>query len=204
MFATQYNLMFVDDICFLSRIVSSINKVAPKVRKVLQLFRLRQINNGVFIKLNKATINMLRIAEPYITWGYPNLKSVRELIYKRGFVKVCAFALQQQPKLSLFIYCFVFSFNKKKKQQHKGQRIPITDNFCIERKLKKNNVQCVEDMVHEIFTVGPNFKYVSNFLWPFKLNTPTGGWRKKNNHYVEGGDFGNREDKINNLLRKMI
>lgn len=68
--------------------VHSINKVAPKVRKVLQLFRLRQINNGVFIKLNKATINMLRIAEPYITWGYPNLKSVRELIYKRGFVKV--------------------------------------------------------------------------------------------------------------------
>jgi hypothetical protein len=31
------------------------------VKKVLQLFRLRQINNRVFIKLNKATINMLRI-----------------------------------------------------------------------------------------------------------------------------------------------
>jgi hypothetical protein len=31
----------------------SINQVAPKVRKVLQLFRLKQINNGVFIKLNK-------------------------------------------------------------------------------------------------------------------------------------------------------
>ena len=26
--------------------------------------------------------------EPYITWGTPNLKSVRELVYKRGFVKV--------------------------------------------------------------------------------------------------------------------
>ena len=36
-------------------------QVAPKVRKVLQLFRLRQINNGVFIKLNQATVNMLRI-----------------------------------------------------------------------------------------------------------------------------------------------
>ena len=35
-------------------------------------------------------------------------------------------------------------------------------------------------------TVGPNFKYASNFLWPFKLNTPTGGWRKKVNHFVEG------------------
>ena len=37
------------------------SQVSPKVKKVLQLFRLRQINNGVFIKLNKATINMLRI-----------------------------------------------------------------------------------------------------------------------------------------------
>jgi len=68
--------------------IRGINQVAPKVKKVLQLFRLRQINNGVFIKLNQATINMLRICEPYITWGPVNLKSVRDLIYKRGFVKV--------------------------------------------------------------------------------------------------------------------
>lgn len=47
----------------------SINGVSPKVRKVLQLLRLRQIFNGVFVKLNKASINMLRIAEPYIAWG---------------------------------------------------------------------------------------------------------------------------------------
>lgn len=154
--------------------IFSINQVAPKVRKVLQLFRLKQINNGVFVKLNKATINMLRICEPYITWGYPNLKSVRELIYKRGFAKI------------------------------KGQRIPITSNKIIEEKLGQSGIICTEDLVHEIFTVGNKFKYASNFLWPFKLNTPTGGWRKKTNHYVEGGDFGNREDKVNELLRRMV
>ena len=33
--------------------VLSINQIPPKVRKVLQLFRLRQINNGIFLKLNK-------------------------------------------------------------------------------------------------------------------------------------------------------
>lgn len=37
-----------------------------------------------------------------------------------------------------------------------------------------------------------------------QLNTPTGGWRKKTTHYVEGGDFGNREDALNKLLRKMV
>ncbi|KAL1404151.1 hypothetical protein pipiens_019043 [Culex pipiens pipiens] len=36
-----------------------------KVRKLLQLFRLRQINNATFIKLNKTTKNKLRIADPY-------------------------------------------------------------------------------------------------------------------------------------------
>jgi len=154
--------------------IRGINQVAPKVKKVLQLFRLRQINNGVFVKLNKATLNMLRICEPYITWGSPNLKSVRELIYKRGHVKI------------------------------DGNRKPITSNDMIEQSLGKFGIICVEDIIHEIFTVGPNFKYASNFLWPFKLNTPTGGWRKKVNHFVEGGDFGCREDKINELLKKMI
>merc|ERR1712066_733517 len=137
--------------------IRGINQVAPKVRKVLQLFRLRQINNGVFIKLNKATINMLRICEPYITWGTPNLKSVRELVYKRGFVKIA------------------------------GNRTPITSNDLIEGSLGKFGIICVEDLIHEILSVGPNFKYASNFLWPFKLNTPSGGWRKKVNHFVEGG-----------------
>merc|ERR1711931_182327 len=68
--------------------IRGINQVSPKVKKVLQLLRLRQINNGVFIKMNKATTNMLRICEPYITYGCPNLKAVRDLVYKRGFVKV--------------------------------------------------------------------------------------------------------------------
>merc|ERR1712055_795150 len=68
--------------------IRGVNQVSPKVKKALQLLRLRQINNGVFVKLNKSTLNMLRLVEPYISWGYPNLKTVRELIYKRGFAKV--------------------------------------------------------------------------------------------------------------------
>lgn len=67
--------------------IRGINAVDPKTRKILQLLRLRQINNGVFVKINKASVNMLRRVEPYIAYGYPNLKSVKELIYKRGFGK---------------------------------------------------------------------------------------------------------------------
>ncbi|ELW64087.1 60S ribosomal protein L7 [Tupaia chinensis] len=72
--------------------IRGINGVSPKVRKVLQLLRLRQIFNGTSVKLNKASINMLRIVlrivEPYIAWGYLNLKSVNELTYKCGYGKI--------------------------------------------------------------------------------------------------------------------
>ena len=44
----------------------------------------------------------------------------------------------------------------------------------------------------------------SNFLWPFKLSNPTGGFRtRKFKHFVEGGDLGNREEKINQLIQQM-
>ncbi|CAK8696683.1 large ribosomal subunit protein uL30-like isoform X1 [Clavelina lepadiformis] len=153
--------------------IRGINQVSPKVKKVLQLLRLRQIHNGVFIKLNKATLQMLRIAEPYIAWGYPNLKTVKDLIYKRGHGRV----------------------NKR--------RIAITDNNIIEESLGKSGIICVEDLIHEIFTVGPNFREAAAFLWPFKLSSPRGGFQKVTNHFVEGGDHGNREDKINALVRQM-
>lgn len=40
------------------------------------------------VQINKATVNMLKRVEPYVAWGYPNLKTVKELIYKRGYGKV--------------------------------------------------------------------------------------------------------------------
>nr|AFK34881.1 unknown [Medicago truncatula] len=153
--------------------IRGINAMDPKSRKILQLLRLRQICNGVFLKVNKATVNMLHRVEPYVTYGYPNLKSVRELIYKRGYGKV------------------------------DRQRIALTDNSIIEQVLGKHGIICIEDLIHEILTVGPHFREANNFLWPFKLKAPLGGMKKKRNHYVEGGDAGNREDYINELIRRM-
>merc|ERR1712146_2425 len=68
--------------------IRGIAKVAPKQRKVLQLLRLRQIFNCVLVKLNKPMENMLRLVEPYIAYGYPSLKTVRALVYKRGHLKI--------------------------------------------------------------------------------------------------------------------
>jgi len=173
--AKNNNNFFIEPeakVAFVIRI-RGINCVAPQTKKILQLLRLRQIHNGVFVKLNKATITMLRLVEPYITYGEPNVKTISQLIYKRGFAKV----------------------NK--------QRIPLTDNSIIADHLGKHEIICIEDLIHEIYTVGTHFKEANNFLWPFKLSSPLGGYIKKGNHFTEGGDYGNREKEINKLVRRM-
>lgn len=152
----------------------SINKIGPQVKKIFRLFRLRQLNNGVFIRINKATLNMLQRIEPYVTYGYPTRATIAKLIYKRGFVKVIR------------------------------SRIPITDNTIIEQNLGKNQINSIEDLIQEISSVGPNFKQANNFLWPFKLNNPRGGWLNKNHPFQKDGDWGNREEKINELIKKML
>jgi len=109
--------------------------VAPKPKKIMQLFRLRQINNACFVRLNEATIRMLRLIEPFVTYGYPSRETIKKLIYKRGFAKL----------------------NK--------QRIPISENEVIADGLgEKTGIKCTADLIHEIATVGPNFKAANNFL----------------------------------------
>merc|ERR1719316_455875 len=155
--------------------LTGINKLSPKPRKILQLLRLRQINNGVFLKVNTPILNMLRIVQPYVAYGYPTLKTVRSLIYKRGFGKI----------------------NK--------QRIPLDDNRKIHDALGKYGISCMEDLIHEIYTVGPHFKQANNFLWTFKLSAPKGGFVNKRHGFNEprGGDWGNREELINKLVARM-
>merc|ERR1711937_1118426 len=74
-------------IAFVVRI-RGINKLSPKKKKIMQLLRLRQIHNGVFVKLNKATWNMIRKVEDLITYGFPSRSTVQKLIYGRGYGKV--------------------------------------------------------------------------------------------------------------------
>merc|ERR1711941_188924 len=124
--------------------IRGINGVDPKTRKILQLFRLLQIHNATFVRLNAATIKMLTLVEPYVTYGYPNLKTVKELVYKRGFAKV------------------------------NGQRVPITSNDVIEQGLGRYGIICIEDLIHKLYTCGPHFKEANAFLWTFKLSSPKG------------------------------
>lgn len=168
---------FVEDapkVAFVVRI-RGIRKLDPKPKKILQLLRLRQLHNGVFVKLNKATWNMIKWIEPFVTFGYPSRQTIRKLIYKRGHGKV------------------------------DRRRIPLTDNSIISGELGKFGINCVEDLIHEIVTCGAHFKEANNFLWPFKLCSPLGGFEKKRHSFGEGyGAWGNREELMNKLVNRMI
>jgi len=163
--------------------IKGILKVQPKQRKILQLLRLRQLHNGVFLQNNKATKQMLVQVAPLVTYGYPSLARVKQLLLRRGFGK-----------------------SKSLSKTESGSRIKLSDNDFVQSCLGEHGIESVEDLVHEIYTVGPKFKQANGFLWPFKLRAPRGGFTNKRHGFCEqrGGDWGNREDLINKLIDRML
>ncbi|KAL0491344.1 ribosomal protein L7 [Acrasis kona] len=117
---------------------------------------------------------MLRLVQPFVAWGYVDHATVRALVYKRGYAKI------------------------------NGQRIPIVNNADVANSLEKHDVICVEDVINQLHTVGPKFKEVQQFLWPFKLRTPKGGYESIKKHFILGGSFGNREEYMTDLVQRML
>uniref|UniRef100_A0A8C2NQD5 Large ribosomal subunit protein uL30-like ferredoxin-like fold domain-containing protein n=1 Tax=Capra hircus TaxID=9925 RepID=A0A8C2NQD5_CAPHI len=122
--------------------IERINGMSSLVQRTIARFCLSKIFGDVFMKVTPPTIKTLCIVEPYVTWGFPNLKSVQELILKRGQAKV----------------------------KNKVETIPLTDNTVIEKHLGKFHVICLEDLIHEIAFPGKNFQVIAGFLHPFQLS----------------------------------
>ncbi|RMC13514.1 hypothetical protein DUI87_08590 [Hirundo rustica rustica] len=164
-------------LAFVVRIVD-IKGVTKRVKRVIELLQLRKNYTGIFVKLSPLSLKMLRIVEPYVAWGYvplpqPNLKSVRELILKRGQAKI------------------------------KKKRVPLTDNVLIEEHLGDCGIICLEDLIHEIYSTGKHFKRVTRFLWPFHLSVARHASRNRVGFLKEMGKPGYRGDAINQLIRQL-
>lgn len=172
--------------------ITGVNKMTPKTRKIFKLLRLDQLHKAVFIKCTRPMMNMIKCIMPYIVCGYPNLKTVRELILKKGFARVDESA-DKKCKTSKY-------------QRKNYSRLPIINNDIISQNLGQYGIHGVDDLVHEIYKVGPHFKQANSFLWAFKLSSPNGGWVLKKHGYQEpkGGDWGNREELINEVVRRMM
>ncbi|XP_005931155.1 60S ribosomal protein L7-like 1 [Haplochromis burtoni] len=147
--------------------------VSPKVMKVIQMMRLRKIFSGSFVKINKTSIAMMKMVEPYVAWGFPNLKSVRELILKRGQTRIGR------------------------------RRVPLTDNTFIEEHMGKHGIICLEDLIHEIYSVGKNFRAANNFLLPFRLSVARHSIKDKAGLLKDLGNPGYRGTDINVIIRQL-
>ncbi|XP_069834881.1 ribosomal protein uL30-like [Dendropsophus ebraccatus] len=159
-------------LAFVVRIMD-IQGVNQHVLRILKTFRLGKMFSGVFVKLTPETITMIQVIEPYVAWGFPNLKSVRELILKRGQGMV------------------------------KGKKMPLTDNNMIEEQLGRVGIICLEDVIHELYSAGENFTEVNKFLCPFQLSVARHAGVNRKGYLTELGDPGNRGVGINELIRKL-
>lgn len=140
---------------FLIRIPDHVKglSIPRKARTVLRLLRLETPNTGVFVKKNSTTSPLLQLILPYVVAGTPSLASVRHLFQKRACISLAD-------------------------EESESQKIvKLDNNGAVEDKFGDDlGLICIEDLVHEIVTLGDNFKPVTFWLMPFKLNAPVSGW----------------------------
>merc|ERR1711865_251302 len=122
-------------------------------------------------------------------------------------LEFCSFFENNMPKNRTDEQFFKLIYKRgfgKKKTKGQAQRVPLTSNEAIEAQLGEFGINCFEDLIHEIYTVGPHFKQANNFLWPFKLNSAKGGLARKRLGFNEGGQAGNREQYMSALIFRML
>ncbi|TPP57881.1 60S ribosomal protein L7 [Fasciola gigantica] len=87
-----------------------------------------------------------------------------------------------------------------------NQRKRPIDNKLIEERLGTHGILCLEDLLHELVTVGPQLKSVLRFMQPFKLMPPSKSWLSGSKRCHTSADHltGMREENINDMIRRMI
>ncbi len=119
----------------------------------------------------------LKPLDSYVAYGYISNKSCVELVHRRAYTVA------------------------------EGVRKPLSDNVTVEKALGDKDILCLNDLSHEIYSIGPNFEEALKILCPFKLACPVGHYEKKilhvNDKVEERGGFlsgSAMEDFLNKIL----
>jgi large subunit ribosomal protein L7e len=118
----------------------------------------------------------LKPLDAYVAYGYITNKSVVELVHRRAYTVL------------------------------DGVRKPLSDNITVEKALGDKDILCLNDLTHEIYSVGPHFEESLKVMCPFKLACPVGHYEKKilnmNDKVEERGGFlaDGMEEFINKIL----
>lgn len=67
----------------------------------------------------------------------------------------------------------------------------------------KQGIICLEDLIHEIYSVGKGFRAANNFLLPFKLSVARHAARDKAGLLKDLGNPGFRGTDINSIIRQL-
>lgn len=149
--------------------------VPPPVRTALGRLRLKKIHDGVFLKYDDNHRKLLHLVEPFVVYGPPSSAAVKDLIERRGYAKI------------------------------NGERVPLSDNMVIEDVLgADHNILCVEDLVHELCSVGDAFDAAAKFLWPFQLADSKTDFERRTLKLKDGKDYGDRGERIHEYIKQVL
>lgn len=100
----------------------------------MKLLKLKKNHEVSFIRVSAKTETALKVCEPFITFGYPNRNTVKNIITKRGFCKVA------------------------------NEYVPINSNALVEEHLGHLGLICIDDIVTILMKGGKQFDAVLAFL----------------------------------------
>lgn len=145
------------------------------VLNILQQMRLKEANTGVFVRYTESTKRHLHLVEPWVVYGKPSDGLVGDLMERKSFGTV------------------------------NGEKVPLSDNTIIENALgNEHGMICMEDLVHELTTVGKSFDAVATFLRPFPLSATRSRFEKKLLSLKQGKDYGDRGEEIDEFIKQML
>lgn len=154
--------------------VAGDNETHPKIKSLLARLRLLRMNSAVFLHLDKKGATLLEMIAPYVVFGLPTLNTIRQLLLKRGTAAT------------------------------KDGIKPITNNVMIEEHLGEQGIICLDDIIHEIHTVGPNFRTVNKFLRPFELHKANSNRREERfKQYIARQEGQSTEIDVNKMVEEM-
>lgn len=154
------------------RTADGIGKLAVAAMRKLKVLKMYECS---LVRYDDKSHRLLKACEPYVTWGAPDVRTIRELITKRGH------ALK------------------------KDKKVVLNSNAAVEEAFGDIDMLAIEDLISELVTIGPNFEKVQKFLASFQLASAAGTMKKEEQvkSYAKGGLNGDRGEKINELIRKM-
>jgi hypothetical protein len=80
---------------------------------------------------------------------------------------------------------------------------PLNTNLVVENLLGDKNILCLNDLVHEVYNLGPNLQDAVNILEPFDLSAPIGNYEKKVLQ-VKTDEKGFLNEKMEDFFKRLL